>query len=67
MNDSLIVEVNVQLLAGNGNDVASNISSVKVPSDGSCLFNAISLGIEGNGDNGKQMRNLISTIILSDT
>jgi len=53
MNDSLIVEVTVALLAGNAAATESTISSVKVPSDGSCLFNAISLGIEGKGDNGK--------------
>ena len=37
-----------------------------MPSDGSCLFNAISLGIEGIKDNGKKMRSLIATIIHSD-
>lgn len=69
MNDSLIIEVNVaQLSAGGSSGPAeSAIKSLKVPSDGSCLFNAISLGIEGNGDNGKKIRSLIATIILSDT
>ena len=68
MNDSLIVEVNVPQLSGNAAESQeSTIKTVKISSDGSCLFNAISLGIEGNADNAKKMRSLIATIILSDT
>lgn len=67
-NDAIIVEILLKDTRAWRQSVSleGGFTQAKVSSDGSCLFNAITLGLEDRVDKSDELRGTVAAIILSD-